>query len=152
MDVPILQINSHNEIIQYMVIYDWLFTCPVCCSMAVLNFFLLLGNISLHRYTFYSFIHSFIHQLVNIWIVSTSWLLWIPIICFLCMYFLFFFFNCITIVFTQHRHIISSDITVPFLRPVVLVRPQTRSPQGWRSPLWAWIFFRALQVFVEFVV
>ena len=40
------------EIIQYMAIYDWLLSLGLCMlyHVAVLHFFLLLGNIPLHRY------------------------------------------------------------------------------------------------------
>ena len=46
--------QSHiMKIIQYMVIYDWLLSLGPCVlqHVAVLNFFLLLGNIPLHIHT-----------------------------------------------------------------------------------------------------
>ena len=72
---------------QYVVFYIWLLSLSIVFSMIfevmkwnnvlVLCFFLLLNDITLYLYTTFC---SSIYQLLDVWIVSMFWLLWIMLL------------------------------------------------------------------------
>ena len=73
MDLPSLN-TSYFGSIQHIAFCVWLISLSMLLNVLVFHTFLCLNNISLYVYTIFCISN---HALINIWVVSTFWLLWI---------------------------------------------------------------------------
>ena len=82
-------------------------------DVSALHFFLLLNNIPLHGYTTF---YLSIHQLMNIWVVSTFGLFWINIAMNICVKFLCWTYIFISLGYETHtlNHVVA--LCLPFWR------------------------------------